>query len=215
MGGLGRDGKAETGTTLLPQAVLSKWDFHTVPGTHTTPGSRNLSTGTENKSLVDDASKETRPEPIHQAACPSAGHVKAAAQEGLSPSRSSGRRCRHGRHPGHPWRRAPRPLSCRFPWREKLEAREGLVLQTLQGFSTLDAGDVKTSCQRLLSHGQAVTESQPATQETALPALPSHPLVTRRHQGHQALEADAVTRSRFVGQGTSPASPGFLDAGVI
>lgn len=98
VGGLSSNGNTETGTTLLLQAVLSKWYFHTVPGTHTPPGSRNLSAGTENKSLVADASKETdQEEPISQAACPSAGHTRAAAQECLpSPPPSIRAACSSG-----------------------------------------------------------------------------------------------------------------------
>lgn len=38
--------KTATGTSLLLQAILSKY-FHTVPGAHTTPGGMNLSTGTQ------------------------------------------------------------------------------------------------------------------------------------------------------------------------
>lgn len=58
--------KTATGTSRLLQAILNKWYFHTVPGAHTTPGGMNLSTGTQNKSLVHDASKETRPEGARQ-----------------------------------------------------------------------------------------------------------------------------------------------------
>lgn len=59
VGGHSGDGKTAAGTALLLQAVLSKWHFHRMPGAHTTPGSMHPSTGTENKSRVDDASKET------------------------------------------------------------------------------------------------------------------------------------------------------------
>lgn len=72
---------------LLLQVVLSTRHFHTVPGAHTTPGGMTLSSKPENKSLVDDASKETRSEgAISQAACPSEGHPQVANQECPFPS---------------------------------------------------------------------------------------------------------------------------------
>ena len=56
--------------------------FLSIPGAHTAPGSMHLSTGTENKSLVNDASKETDQKSINQAARP------APSQSDLQGSRS-------------------------------------------------------------------------------------------------------------------------------
>lgn len=165
----------------------------------------NLSTGTQNKSLVHDASKETRPEGARQ----SGGMSLCGTHE--------------GRRSGMPVPMQPTPLcedastgniqvslersTCRSRLKEKPEKPERVwFCSPSKGFSRLEADDAKTYHPLLHSGAQPVTESQPATQETALPALPNHPSGPRRHQGHQALEADATPCRRFVGQGTSPAS---------
>ena len=78
---------------------------------------------------------------------------------------------------------------------------ESLVPQTLQRFSKLEAGHAKTYCQSLLFHAQHIAESQPATQETPLPTLQSHPPGQKMCQGHQALEGDDTTWEGLWGKG--------------
>lgn len=148
--------------------------------------------------------KRDQKEPVNQAACLSVGPTRAEDQECLSPcSPLLCVKMPPREISKYPWKEAPAgPLSRRKP--EKPE--RVWFCGPSKGFSRLEAGDAKTYHPLLHSRAQPVTESQPATQETALPALPNHPSGPRRRQGHQALEADAMPCRRFVGQGTSPAS---------
>lgn len=82
MGGHSGDGRTAAGLALLQAVLPEQVTFFSVPGARTVPGSMHLSTGAENKSLVNDASKETDRKSISQTALP------ALSQSDLPGSRS-------------------------------------------------------------------------------------------------------------------------------